>query len=207
MKTYITIIALLISLNVCCLYKYVSLKKVSETEKLDTNRYINTTIDHYKLQLGLAHQNNGIQLNNITAMDTLKRVRTFCDIISDLNFGETIICRISDAFCTSCNDAAIKVFKETITKFESLDVIFVCTCQERRFINKFISNYGISGNNICFVEEHTIPADSMGFPYYAYIDRNLQIRNIYMPSKTTKGIDCEQLFAMCKNATAEADEK
>ena len=135
-------------------------------------------------ELGL--QNIGRMIDgDISIEDTTKSVFRLRDVIN----GNTLVCRISDRYCTQCVEHAVSVLTDNKSAFEFTKVLFLSDCSSLRVVKLQIQESGLDDCNVFQCGSLDLPIDNIMFPYFMVVDSTLMVKTVYAPSKSTHGTD------------------
>lgn len=187
-KTLWIVVVILVAINGFVLYKH---KKYQKDVAIVIGSQQNIIDEHQTLsyQLPLNFQCNNMLLDTICVEDTLGNVNQLRNFIDN----DIIVCRISENYCGSCNEYAMNIFLKYAKEFDNKHFAFMMSCEAHRNFKYSIKQYKLNNFGAFLVDEHFLPADDIGFPYYFVIGKDLKIKGIYMPSKATPDLDVQNL--------------
>lgn len=154
MKWNVITIIILLVLNVYSVSKHLSFKRDTSEMLGLFHKKAERIREHQDLQIRLSYRYLGEELQDVIVMDTLGKESSINDILSEMNLKKIIICRLSDHFCTSCNEDALVTFRKVMESYEGKDVMYICSC-EKRFRKKYIKNNGLMGCNVYFADDES----------------------------------------------------
>lgn len=137
-------------------------------------------------QFELGFQNIGCMIDReMSVMDTTNDVFKLHDVIK----GNTLICRISDQYCTLCVEHNVSVLTDNKSDFDASKVLILSNSSNSRVFKLQIREYGLEKYNVFHCTDLGLHIDNIMFPYYMVVDSSLTVRAVYAPSKSTHGTD------------------
>lgn len=190
-KTVVAAVAaILVGMNVYTLYKFRSYRH-DATTMLQANKSAIDERGTLSMQMPLNYSNIGTSIADVVACDTAGNNMRLGDVLRH----RTLVCRISDTYCSSCNNYLVDVFR-TLKEPDNERIIFLASCEQRRFYRKYVSQFGIEKFQVYFVEEDMLNADEIGFPYFFVAAADGRIELCYIPAETTPQLDVQNLSQM-----------
>ena len=187
MKKILVIIALLVfsASQVYLLYANSNLKReVALKDKVLGEQASKYSAVQPQFALGVQNTSRIIR-GGLSVEDTLKCSHALRDVVK----GTTLVCRISDRYCTQCVEHAVSVLTDNKSAFDFSKVLFLSDCNSPRVFKLQIREYGLENCNMFNCGNLGLPIEEIMFPYYMVIDSTLTVRAVYAPSKSTHGTD------------------
>lgn len=103
-----------------------------------------------------------------------------------------LICKISDSYCSSCNDYAINIARECCYK----NTIFIANSSNQRILRNLSLTYNIDQTTLYGTVSKLSDADFLLFPYFLFVDKDNTINSIYIPFEANDDSDKEMLKLM-----------
>ncbi|MCQ2974408.1 MAG: hypothetical protein MJ211_06305 [Bacteroidales bacterium] len=186
---YIIVVLLFVLSELFLIYKNSKLK--SEISSKD--QFLNELTSKYqtiKPQYELSIQNVGKTIKDFIIQDSLNNEIKFSEYIGQI--ADTIlICRFSEKYCQQCVNHAISVLKDNSEEFDFSKILFIADNSSTRVYNLQNQEYNLKNNNVVNIHDLSISAETLMFPYYIIINKNLEILAFYTPNKTTHGTDID----------------
>lgn len=110
-----------------------------------------------------------------------------------------LICTISEQYCTSCIDYAIKI----ATECNYTNTIFLANDIKRRTLLNISKKYSIIDKQIYGIEEYMSDADNLLLPYFLFVSKGNKVKAIYIPFEANDEQDKEMLRLMLNNLNKE----
>ena len=101
------------------------------------------------------------------------------EIIEQHN-GNMVVLRYSDVHCQTCVDDQIKILKGIKEVIGNDNIMILATYRNRKDFVIFKRMNQLAEMNIYQVDALDIPADALGTPYLFILDKNRQIRHLFI---------------------------
>ena len=116
------------------------------------------------------------------------KVKNIRDITAD-NDSAFLLCKISEQYCSACNDYAVNIAKD----FGYTNTIYLTNCVSKRTLQNLSNTYNIDESLIYETEMEISDADFILVPYFIFIDKSHRISSIYIPFEANDESDKEML--------------
>ena len=150
--------------------------------------------DYYEMQYTYNMAAVGMRLDTIAVRDAGRREMP----LGEAAGGPTLICRLSDSFCQSCNEYAVEVMRSCMDSARWSDILILYGAESMRTFKCGIEQLGLDGERAYATDTHLGELNDIGFPYFLLVKEGGEVTWIQIPSKNMPELDRKELWKAMK---------
>ncbi|MCQ2975469.1 MAG: hypothetical protein MJ211_11760 [Bacteroidales bacterium] len=181
----IILLGLIIISNGLWVYFHFKYKHNAELYLQEADRYI-TEYAALKTNLTYNISNPNEKLEDLIIYNNRSKEKKLSDLFNDNE--ELLICRISDSYCNDCN-----YYSHLTIENQTNNVIYIVNQTRKNAINNIISSFELDTARTYGTERINLSAEKYMFPYYIKVDKNLNVIQVYFPTRQLENLDKELL--------------
>lgn len=157
--------------------RHVFLAKAEQVMSLSKKQM--QTFEH---NLKINAQNPSLSGESVELIDSLGQRCTLYSIFE--KSGEyKLVCRFSQSHCESCIRSMMSVLSEQVDSIGIENVLFVGNHRNHILFERAFKLYEINATHLFNSERLPLPMESAGYPYFFILDKDMNVSNIFFPTK------------------------